>query len=175
MYLSRSGQRFSVGGHAFYPIAVGDATEAKFDLAIHEMNDPNIWNVPKAWLVRNYFMWLSNLYGENIVPIIWPPVWNQKFALIIRLVCIMSICHNPTQPQHELELDLIMGRKPPTHHHHTGTFKALPGNLGSWFSVCNLILTQVEEIWRRRKNWGPSKKTQLPDNLGSWCNLIKPN
>ena len=56
VYLSRSGQRFSVGGHAFYPIAVGDATEAKFDLAIHEMNDPNIWNVPKAWLVRNYFM-----------------------------------------------------------------------------------------------------------------------
>ena len=22
-------------------------------------------------------------------------------------------CHSPTQPQHELELDLIMGRKPP--------------------------------------------------------------
>jgi hypothetical protein len=28
-----------------------------------------------------------------------------------------------------LELDMIMGRKPPPHP--TGTFKALPGNLGS--------------------------------------------
>jgi hypothetical protein len=36
-------------------------------------------------------------------------------------------CHSPTQPQLELELDLIMGR-PPTH---AGTFKALPGNLYS--------------------------------------------
>ena len=26
-------------------------------------------------------------------------------------------CHSPTQPQLELELDLIMGRKPPPHHH----------------------------------------------------------
>jgi hypothetical protein len=38
-------------------------------------------------------------------------------------------CHSPTQPQLELELDLIMGRKPPTTP--PGTFKALPGNLGS--------------------------------------------
>jgi hypothetical protein len=29
--------------------------------------------------------------------------------------------------EHELELDLIMDRNPPT----TGTFKALPGNIGS--------------------------------------------
>ena len=39
-------------------------------------------------------------------------------------------CHSPTQPQLELELDLVMGRKPPPHPT-TGTFKALPGNLGS--------------------------------------------
>ena len=38
-------------------------------------------------------------------------------------------CHSPTQPQLELELDLIMGRNPPPTT--TGTFKALPGNLGS--------------------------------------------
>ena len=25
-----------------------------------------------------------------------------------------KFCHSPTQPQHELEVDLIMGRKPPT-------------------------------------------------------------
>ena len=52
-------------------------------------------------------------------------------------------CHSPTQPQLELELDLIMGRNPPPPYH-TGTFKALPDNLGSLFSVCNLILTQLE-------------------------------
>ena len=57
-------------------------------------------------------------------------------------------CHSPTQPQLELELDLIMGRNPPPPPHptHTGTFKALPGNMGSSFSVCNLILTQLDEI-----------------------------
>jgi hypothetical protein len=40
-------------------------------------------------------------------------------------------CHSPTQPQHELELDLIMGRNPPPTTPPTGTFKALPGKLGS--------------------------------------------
>ena len=30
------------------------------------------------------------------------------------------------------------------------TFKALPGNLGSWVSECNLILTQLEETWRKK-------------------------
>ena len=41
-------------------------------------------------------------------------------------------CHSPTQPQLELVLDLIMGRKPPTTPPPPpGTFKALPGNLGS--------------------------------------------
>ena len=40
-------------------------------------------------------------------------------------------CHSPTQPKHELELDLIMGSNPPHTTTTTGTFKALPGNLGS--------------------------------------------
>ena len=60
-------------------------------------------------------------------------------------------CHSPTQPQHELELDLIMGRKPPPSTH-TGTFNALPGNLGSWFSVYNLIL--ITARWNMKKNLG---------------------
>ena len=51
----------------------------------------------------------------------------------------IAFCHSPTQPQHEL---VLMGRNPPTPPHPpTGTFKAIPGNLGSWLSVCNLILT----------------------------------
>ena len=42
----------------------------------------------------------------------------------------LQFCHSPTQPQLELEIDLILGRNP---HHptHTGTFKALPDNVGS--------------------------------------------
>ena len=28
--------------------------------------------------------------------------------------------------------------------------KVLAGNLESWFLVCNLILTQIDEIWRRK-------------------------
>ena len=30
------------------------------------------------------------------------------------------------------------------------TFNPLPGNLGSWFSVWNLILNQLEEVWRNK-------------------------
>jgi hypothetical protein len=57
-----------------------------------------------------------------------------------------------------------MGTNPPTPPHPpthppTGTFKALPGNLGNWFSVCKLFLTQLEKRpqkktgRRPRKNW----------------------
>jgi hypothetical protein len=43
----------------------------------------------------------------------------------------------------------------------------LPDNLGSWFSVYNLILTQLDEICKKnywgtikknKKNWGAIKK-----------------
>jgi hypothetical protein len=44
-------------------------------------------------------------------------------------------CHSPTQPQLELELDLIMGRKPPNHPTPPGTLKALSDNLGSWMTT----------------------------------------
>ena len=67
---------------------------------------------------------------------------------------VPSTCHSQTQPQHELELDLIMGRNPPPTP--PGTFRALPGNLGSWFSVCNIILTQLER--RPKKKWKATSK-----------------
>ena len=31
---------------------------------------------------------------------------------------------------------------------HTQTYRELPGNPGSWFSVCNLILIQLDELWK---------------------------
>ena len=52
---------------------------------------------------------------------------------------------------------LLRVKKPPHHHHHHHTtttppewlhFEPLPGNLRSWVLVCNLILTQLEEIWK---------------------------
>jgi hypothetical protein len=51
------------------------------------------------------------------------------------------------------------------------TFRQLPDNLGSGFLVYNLILTQVDEICKK-KYWGAIKKNikifrLLPDNLGS--------
>jgi hypothetical protein len=52
-----------------------------------------------------------------------------------------------------LELDLIMGRKPPPTHQ-PRTFKALQGNIGSRFSACNLILTQLDGKFKNNTNWG---------------------
>ena len=52
---------------------------------------------------------------------------------------------------------MILGRSPsPPTTHHPGTFKALPGNLGSRFLVCNLTLTQLER--------GPQKKGEKDDH-----------
>ena len=46
---------------------------------------------------------------------------------------------------------LLSVKKKTAHHtapnHHVITFKAVQSNLGSWFSVCNLNITQLEEIW----------------------------
>jgi Zn/Cd-binding protein ZinT len=39
----------------------------------------------------------------------------------------------------------------------------LPDNLGSWFSVYNLILTQLDEICRKNY-WVPSKKNKKKSN-----------
>ena len=49
---------------------------------------------------------------------------------------------------------------PPT----TGTFKPLPGNLGSCFSVCNLILTQLERLPQKKNGRRPQKKIKMEDD-----------
>ena len=51
--------------------------------------------------------------------------------------------------------DYIIPLLPTTHP--PQTFKALPGNLGSWFLVCNFILTQLDEICKK-KYWGAIRK-----------------
>ena len=50
-----------------------------------------------------------------------------------------------TQPKStstRVGVDKVISWTPPTL-----TFKALPDNLWSWFLLCNLILTQLDEIW----------------------------
>jgi hypothetical protein len=51
-----------------------------------------------------------------------------------------------------VEVVLLLGRKPPHLHHTTTpapiTISAVLDNLGSWFSVCNLILTQFDKTWK---------------------------
>ena len=71
----------------------------------------------------------------------------------------MSCSQSPIQPQHELELDLIMGRKPThtTPPHQKRIFQAPTGNLGSGFLVYNLISNQVDEICKKIIGL-PSKK-----------------
>ena len=53
---------------------------------------------------------------------------------------------------------------PTTHHHPQQTFRSLPDNLGSWFLVYNLILTQLDEICNK-KIGVPSKKIKKLDHF----------
>ena len=64
-------------------------------------------------------------------------------------------------------------------HQHTTTFKPLPDNLGSWFLVCNLILTQLERQqkaapWYSHKALVTScwKLVNPIENSTSWQDLI---
>ena len=51
---------------------------------------------------------------------------ENKHIVTAQLNLNLSCCHSPTQPQLELELDLIMGRKPPHHPpHHPPTQELL--------------------------------------------------
>ena len=84
-----------------------------------------------------------------------PPATND--SRLLPPPAARKYCHSPTQPQLELVFDLIMGRDPPTTPP-PGTFKALPGNLGSWFSVCNLIFTQLERLPQKKNGRRPQKK-----------------
>ena len=43
--------------------------------------------------------------------------------------------------------------------------KALPDNLGGWFSVCNLILTQLERRPQKKNGRRPQKKIKNEDDL----------
>ena len=82
--------------------------------------------------------------------------------------------------------DHIIEWNPPPPPHPTQTFKALPGNPGNWFSVCNIILTKLDELWKTTSIFLKMEDDlnffQMEDdlnfvlgNLGSWflvCNIV---
>ena len=81
------------------------------------------------------FLWLSTTYNNH-----------QNNSVTFRSQDILS------QPNFNPETKLVWPHNavepsttppPPT----TETVKALPGSPRSWFSVCNLILTQRDELW----------------------------
>ena len=64
----------------------------------------------------------------------------------------LTINHNVTaQLQPKTKLVWPHNWVEPTTPTTTQTFNAVPDNLWSWFSVCYLILTQLEEIWGKKK------------------------
>ena len=87
----------------------------------------------------NLFMPYWSTCPSLFISVIW--YWWDEFLVFFHCCCCTRImllihglsgnCHSPTQPQHELELDLIMGRLT----HPPGTLRPLPDNLGSWFSL----------------------------------------
>jgi hypothetical protein len=85
---------------------------------------------------------------------------------------IISInnCHSLNSSSTQVEGDKV--DHPPTTPHYTTppttTFKALPDNLGSWLSVCNLILTQLERQPQKRKGRQPKK---MEDDLKKYKNM----
>ena len=67
---------------------------------------------------------------------------NLTYTFAEENILVLGNCHSPTQ--HQL------------------VFKAFTGNSGSWFSVCNIILTQLNKIWRFFFDYWPlSQKSTL--------------
>ena len=104
-----------------------------------------VWTILKAYvrlLVFNQVLLTSEFLRKVVVQKDWSivQVWPLSEA------SPFYFCHSPTSTQKRSWCDHIMQWNPL--HHPTETFKALPGNPGSWFSVCNLILTQLDEIWK---------------------------
>jgi hypothetical protein len=66
-----------------------------------------------------------------------------------------TYCHDPTNNPKQLKttfVGVVLLSVKKNHHHHTTpgliTIRAVLDNLGSWFLACNLILTQLDELWK---------------------------
>jgi hypothetical protein len=105
----------------------------------------------------------------------WHEIGKKSVFLNIRMHSLEShiILFATTQPTIQNNLkQLLLGwyyyllkKNPQPHHHHTTTpglikIRTVLGNLGSWYSVCNLNLTKLDEIWKTTSIF-----SQIEDNL----------
>ena len=71
--------------------------------------------------------------------------------MICPLHDVPAVCRTffvTTHLQHKTKLGWPHNWMEPTTPTTKQTVKALSGNSGSWFSVCNLILTQPDKLWK---------------------------
>jgi hypothetical protein len=71
--------------------------------------------------------------------------------MICPLHDVPAVCRTffvTTHLQHKTKLGWPHNWMEPTTPTTKQTVKALSGNSGSWFSVCNLILTQLDKLWK---------------------------
>ena len=93
------------------------------------------WPLPAQWSGATN---LKNALGELLSSYLLFLAANAMPGALFLTLIKVQFCHSPTQPQYKLRVTQYWVRT-----HPTGTFKALPGNLGSWF------FTHLEDIWRK--------------------------
>ena len=124
------------------------------------------WSRFVSWLVL-VFWFLFHLWDAFVLlQLLFLLQWEAYHLLFSGC---FTCCHSPTQHQHELELDLILGRNPPTtppNRNFNGTSRQ-PRKLNFG------IQPYFNPTWRnmkKKKNWGAIKKNikirPFPDNLG---------
>ena len=130
------------------------------------------WNSLNIWHEAS----LLKICKLNI-PACGSELWIATKSTILKLYCIYYICFKDGMQKQSKNCTTILKlyciyyyicfkggmqkqskncTHPPSPD--TGTFKALPGRLESWYLVCSMTLTQLEEIWRkfRSRRWGSS-------------------
>ena len=101
-------------------------------------------------ILCDLFFQLKIIYTLAFSNKFWSCFWSHAMSLCIN-------CHNQqnkakqskTKQNNFCWVVILSVKKPPPpphHHHHPGYHYNL-SNLRSWFLVCSLILTQLEEIW----------------------------
>ena len=115
---------------------------------------------------------------------IWTPQKLKNFQVKLKIprrgiFFKVNVLSQPNLNQKQSWCDTAMSN-PPTS---PQTLRPLPDNLGSWFLVCYLVVSQLEDIWKENEDdligrW-PRKyhknEIPLPDNLGSLffvCSLV---
>ena len=97
---------------------------------------------------------------------------------------ILANCHNPTNNLKQLKTTFVgvvllsVKKTTTTTPHHTTpgliTIRAILGNLGSWFSVCNLILTKLDDIWKMTSFFVKWKTTSIFSQMEDDLNFFSP-